>query len=108
MVNFVSSLIAAAANLPDWIPEVFPVLRVILLVLTVLGCIAIVVLAMVSPAGKNNGNVITGGEESDTYYSRNKKSMNEGLIKKLMVIISIAVAVVIVLFYVTVMVYAGI
>lgn len=106
MTNFMANLLAAAA-LPNWIPEVFPVLRIVLMVLAVLCGIVVIILALVSPAGKQNGNVITGSEQSDTYYSKNKAQMNEGLIKKLMVIMSIATAVLTVLFYVTVMIYVG-
>lgn len=91
----------------DWVANSFPVIRIILLVLTVLCCAAVIVLALIAPAGSENGNVITGGEMSETFYSQNKSRMNEGLIKKLMIVFSIATAVLIILFYVTVIIYRG-
>ena len=105
MTNNLIGLLAAATKVDPWISDSFPIIRIVLLALAVLCCAVIVVLALVSPAGKQNGNVITGSEQSDTYYSKNKAHMNEGLIKKLMVIFSIAVAVIIILFYVTVVIY---
>lgn len=91
----------------DWIAQSFPIIRIVLLVLTVLCCVAVIVLALIAPAGSENGNVITGGETSETFYSQNKSRMNEGLVKKLMIAFSIATAVLIVLFYITVIVYRG-
>lgn len=95
----------AAGPVAPWIQDSFPILRVVFLVLTVLCSIALIVCALISPAGKENGNVITGSEQSETFYSQNKSHMNEGLLKKLMIALSITIAVLIVLFYITVIVY---
>jgi preprotein translocase secG subunit len=91
----------------DWVANSFPTIRIVLMVLTVLCCAFVIVLALIAPAGKENGNVITGGQMSETFYSQNKSHMNEGLIKKLMIIFSIATAVLIILFFVTVIIYRG-
>lgn len=97
----------AVAALPDWLTSSFPVIRVVLLILTVICSAVVIVLALFSPVGTQDGNVITGGETTDTFYKQNKAKMNEGLIKKLMIGFSIATAVLIVLFYVTVIIYQG-
>ena len=79
-MNNIMNFLGVAA----WISESFPVIRIVLLILTVLCCAVVIVLALVSPVGTEDGNVITGGETADTFYSQNKSKMNEGLVKKLM------------------------
>ncbi len=105
MTGLLNGLLAAPVS--GFVAEFFPVLRIILLVLTILCCIAVIVLALLSPAGSENGNVVTGSTQSETFYSKNKSHMNEGLIKKLMIGFSIATAVLIVLFYITIIIYRG-
>ena len=56
----------------DWVANSFPTIRIVLMVLTVLCCAFVIVLALIAPAGKENGNVITGGQMSETFYSQNK------------------------------------
>ncbi|MDD7158661.1 MAG: hypothetical protein PUH99_06725 [Firmicutes bacterium] len=102
-MNNIMNFLGVAA----WISESFPVIRIVLLILTVLCCAVVIVLALVSPVGTEDGNVITGGETADTFYSQNKSKMNEGLVKKLMIAFSIVTAVLIVLFYITVIMYKG-
>ncbi|HIW05287.1 MAG TPA: hypothetical protein H9690_04615 [Firmicutes bacterium] len=103
MNNRLTNLLGVA----DWIANSFPTVRIVLMVLAVLCCACVIVLALVAPAGKENGNVITGSQTNETFYSQNKSHMNEGLIKKLMIIFSIATAVLIILFFVTVIIYRG-
>lgn len=92
----------------QWVTDSFPIIRIVLLVLIVLCSAVVIVLALVSPVGTEDGNVITGGEQTDTFYSQNKAKMNEGLVKKLMIAFSIITAVLIVLFYVTVVIYPAV
>ena len=92
----------------QWVTDSFPIIRIVLLVLTVLCSAVVIVLALVSPVGTEDSNVITGGENTDTFYSQNKSKMNEGLVKKLMIAFSIITAVLIVLFYVTVVIYPAV
>ena len=74
MNNRLTNLLGVA----DWVANSFPTVRIVLMVLAVLCCACVIVLALVAPAGKENGNVITGSQTNETFYSQNKSHMNEG------------------------------
>ena len=67
MNNRLTNLLGVA----DWVANSFPTVRIVLMVLAVLCCACVIVLALVAPAGKENGNVITGSQTNETFYSQN-------------------------------------
>ncbi|MDR0425845.1 MAG: preprotein translocase subunit SecG [Clostridiales bacterium] len=90
-----------------WVSDSFPTVRLVLAILIVLLSLAITVLVLVQPGAEQQGmNAVTGGQ-SDTYYSKNKSEMRESMMKRLTIILGVALFVVVVLFFVTVVIYSG-
>lgn len=73
-------------TVPQWISKSFPVLQSICLVILALLALALIVLVFMQITGDgDNGNVITGNQ--DSYYAQNKGGSREGRITKLAYII---------------------
>ena len=101
------SLILATTALPAFVVDTFPIIRIILAIVIAVMCLALTVVVLIQPSGSNRGvNPITG--QSETFYGKNKSNTLEGLFSKLTVIIAITVAVLAVLYFVTVIVYPGV
>lgn len=92
-------------SVADWISDSFPVIRTVIIVLMVVLSVALVVIILMQPSNPQGGNVITG--QSDTYYSKNKSKTLEGALRRLTVIISITLAVLAIIFFVTLAIYNG-
>lgn len=101
------SLILATGALPAFVVDTFPIIRIVLAIVIAIMCLALTVVVLIQPSGSNRGvNPITG--QSETFYGKNKSNTLEGLFRKLTVIIAITVAVLAVLYFVTVIVYPGV
>ncbi|MDE7395846.1 MAG: preprotein translocase subunit SecG [Clostridiales bacterium] len=95
------AFLPAVAN---WITTSFPVIRLVLLILMVVLSLALIVVVLFQPANSDGMGAIS-GQSSDTFYSKNKGHSLEGVMKRLTIVLSIALFVVSVLFFVTVIVY---
>ncbi len=97
----------AAGTVAPWISESFPIIRMVLMiVLAVLTFALIFVILFQSGNDGSNLNAMGGGS-ADTFYSKNKSQTLESTLKRLTVILAIAIAVVAILFFVTVSIYNG-
>lgn len=88
-----------------WVSNSFPIIRIVLLVLMVLFSIAMIIVVFFQPSNSNGMGAITG--QSDTYYSKNKSKTVEGAMKRLTIILGIALFVISLLFFISVAIYAG-
>lgn len=87
-----------AAAVPEWVAVSFPIIRVVLAVIIALMSVALIVVVIIQPSASGNGvNPITG--QSETYYGKNKSQTLEGFFRKLTVILAISIAVLAVLFF---------
>ena len=93
-MNFMS-----AQAVPEWIAVSFPIIRVIIAVLILIMSIALILTIIVQPSASNGTNPITG--QSETFYGKNKSRTTEGFMRKLTVILAIAIAVCAVLFFIS-------
>ena len=99
--NMLNQLLVA-----KWISASFPVIRTILLVaLTILALILILLVFLQIGSGSNTNNVITGN--ADSYYSQNKGSSREGRITRWIYICVGIIAVICVLYFITLKIYKG-
>jgi preprotein translocase subunit SecG len=80
----------------------FEVIRVILAVIIALMSIVLIAVVIIQPSGSNGVNPITG--QSETFYGKNKSRTLEGLLRKLTVILAISIAVLTVLFFITILI----
>jgi len=91
--------------MPEWVVNSFPIIRIIFIVLLAVLAVAIVVTIFLQPAASDGAGAIT-GQSQDTYYSKNKEQTFEGLMKRITVGLSIATAVIAVLFFISMRIYA--
>ena len=90
---------------PDWFVNALPIYRDVVMCLIAVCAIIIVVCVLKQNTTSSGASAITGIQ--DTYYSKNKGSTTEGRLKKLTAICAIAIAVLIVLYFVPSLFYAG-
>jgi preprotein translocase subunit SecG len=88
-----------ATEVAPWIADSFPIIRIILAVIIALMSLALIVTVIIQPSGSNGVNPITG--QSETFYGKNKSRTLEGFLRKLTVILAISIAVLAVLFFVS-------
>ena len=90
----------------QWVADSFPIIRAGLVILVAVACIVLIVAVLASPPQTGVGrNAITG--ESESYYTKNKGSNNQGRIRNLVIICAIAIAVCSILFGVSYAIYSA-
>lgn len=90
----------------DWLIQTCQITRYVLMFLIAVCAIGLIVVTLLQEHDDNgSANAITGATES--YYSQNKGKTTQGLLRKLTIAFAITIAVSIILFFVTLLVYAG-
>lgn len=79
-------------------PEALQITRLVLLIVEAVLAVALVVSIFFQPANTTGVSAI---DNSETYYTRNKKRTTEGFMKRATIVISILMAVVAVAFFIT-------
>jgi len=88
----------------QWIADSFPIIRAGLIILVAISCIVLIIAVLASPPQTGVGrNAITGASES--YYTKNKGSNNQGRIRNLVIICAIVIAVCSILFGISYTIY---
>ncbi len=86
----------------DVTPEVARILttlRSLVLIVTAISAVIIIISVLAQPSNPDGGkNVITG--TNDSYYSKNKGSTKEGILKKVIIVSAICILVLTVAFYI--------
>lgn len=101
MINFLLDTIT-----PTWIVNSFPIIRYVLMFLIAVAAIVLIIVTLMQEHDDNGSmNSITGASES--YYSQNKGETTQGKLKKVTIAMASIIAISIVLFFVTLLVYAG-
>ena len=96
---FMNYVAAPATAVEGWIADSFPIIRVILAVIIAIMSIVLILTIIVQPSASNGVNPITG--QSETFYGKNKSRTTEGFMRRLTVILAITIAVLAVLFFVS-------
>ena len=89
----------------DWFTAAMPIIRDVLLVLIGLTAIIIVVAVLFQTSAGQDATAITGASES--YYSQNKGSSIEDKLNKITKICSIVMVCLVVLYFVSRVIYGG-
>lgn len=92
MFNFLGE-----AVLPNWVSNSFPIIKFILLIIIALCAIGIIAVVLMQESEDNSSNAITGIKE--TYYSQNKGANREGRLKKATIILAVAIAVLVIVYF---------
>jgi len=92
------------SGLPEWVTASFPIIRIVFLAIILLCAIAVIVSVMRAESNPEGGaNVISG--TNDSFYAQNQASTKEGRIKKWITISSIVLVVVVILFFISYIIY---
>ncbi len=85
------SMLAEGEIQSDWITKIFPVLRYVLFGIVVACAIVIIVTILIqSNNSTDEGNVITGIQ--DSYYAKNKGSTRDGKLKIITIVMASIIA----------------
>ena len=102
----INNFLLAAKDVPLWVAESFPTIRLVLLILMVVLAIAMILVVLLQPSTGDGMGAIS-GQVSDTFYTKHKGRSLEGVCKRLTIIFGISLFVISLLFFVTVIVFVG-
>ena len=102
MKNFSINLLAA--DVPNWVANSFPIIRIVIVSLIILLCISIVVVILLQPAKQEGVGAISGG--TDTFFSKNKGRTREGMLLKLTIVIAVVILALALIYFATLIVYS--
>lgn len=92
--------------IPNWVIVSFPIIRYVLMFIIAFASVTLIVAVLMKEESASGGtNAVTGIQES--YYSQNKGKTKEGILKKITIAMASIIAISIILFFVTTLVYAG-
>ena len=90
-----------------WISNSFPIIRMVLIVLIAILSLALILCILFQDGDDGNGlNAVT-GSSTETFYAKNKSQTVASLLKRLTVILAVSIAVLAVLFFISVSIYNG-
>lgn len=89
-----------------WVSDSFPYIQMGLVILIAIACIVMIVAILASPPETGRGNnAVTGASES--YYTKNRGSNNQGRIRNLIIICASVIAVSAILYFISYSIYQG-
>ena len=91
-------------NVPEWMTISFPIIRVIFIIILAILAILMIVAVLFQKSGSEGGLGALGGQSQDTYYQKHKSKSLEGILKRATMILGIAIGVLSVLFFVTILI----
>ena len=89
----------------SWIVESFPIIKIIIMCVLLVLSIMMMVLVLMQKSNNNGSAALTG--QTDTFYSRNKKSTLQGKIKVMTIVVAATMMTLCVVFMVLSQIYAG-
>jgi protein translocase SecG subunit len=106
MLN-IYSLICADENLSraDWIVNSFPIIRIVIMCVLMVLSIMMMVLVLMQKSNNNGSAALTG--QTDTFYSRNKKSTLQGKIKVMTIVVASTMMALCLIFMILSQIYGG-
>ena len=91
-------------TVPIWVSDSFPIIRIVLFCLVEACAIILIVTTLFQNEDSNDADVITGQQES--YYSKNKGGSKDATLKLITIITSIVAVVCVILYFVSLLIYA--
>lgn len=106
MRNLINLMLAG--NLyADWVVASFPIIRIVLLVIIAICSVGVIITTLLQSNDNNEGaNALTGGGQ-ESYYAQNKGESKNVKLSRATIIMASIIAVFIVLYFVTLLVYPG-
>ncbi len=104
-MNFMSMLLADETQIPIWISDSFPIIRIVLFCI-IFACALVMIITILFQSEDSGGTeAITGIKES--YYAQNKGSSRDGKLKLITIIMAITIFVCAILYFVSILIYSG-
>ena len=88
---------------PMWVSNSFPTIRIVLFCLVVACALILIITTLFQNNDANGTDVVTGQQES--YYSKNKGGSRDGRLKRITIAVSVILAVLVVLYFVSIIIY---
>lgn len=92
-------------NVPGWVADSFPILRIVLICLMAAIGIALIIVIMFQPSSTSGMGALTG--QRDTFYAKDKSKSLESVMKRITVVLGIIEGVLAILFFVTLLIFRG-
>ena len=92
-------------NVPGWVADSFPILRIVLVCLMAAIGIALIIVIMFQPSSSSGMGALTG--QRDTFYAKDKSKSLESVMKRVTIALGIVEGVLAVLFFVSLLISQG-
>ena len=92
-------------SVAKWVENSFPYIRIAMMCLMVLVGIALIIVVMFQPSSSSGMGALTG--QRDTFYSKDKSKSLESVMKRITVVLAVIEVVLAILFFVSLIIYAG-
>ncbi len=92
-------------NVPGWVADSFPILRIVLVCLMAAIGIALIIVIMFQPSSSSGMGALPG--QRDTFYAKDKSKSLESVMKRITVVLGIIEGVLAILFFVTLLIFRG-
>ena len=103
-MNTISKLLEAEKTYSAFLTEGFPIIRIVLVSIMAVAALTLIVAVLMQQSADANGiNALSGEQES--YYSSNRNVNKEGRLKKITIICSSIIFALIVLYFITYLIY---
>ena len=93
------------ASRASWIVDSFPIIKIVIMCILTLLSIMMIVLVVMQKSNNNGSAALTG--QTDTFYSRNKKSTLQGKIKVMTIVVAVIMMVLCLTFMIISQIYEG-
>jgi len=94
----------ADSGLPVWVTDSFPIIRMVIMIALVVLSAALIVVVLMQKSNSGGMGALD-GSQTDTFYAKNKGKTLAGVLKRLTFVIGVAIFVLCILFFVTVIIY---
>ena len=88
-----------------WIVESFPIIKIVIMCVLLVLSIMMMVLVLMQKSSNNGSAALTG--QTDTFYSRNKKSTLQGKIKVMTIVVASLMMALCLIFMILSQIYSG-
>ena len=90
-----------SATVSDFVVNVVPIVRIILISLAVLACIGLIITTLLQSSANETGSTAISGGASDTYFSQNKDNSKDARLKRATIWLASIILVCVILYFVT-------
>lgn len=91
-------------DVPAWVSDWFPIIQIVLIVLLMVLAVGLIITILLQSSTSSGMGAIA-GQSTETFYSKNKGKSLQGVLRRITVVLAIAILIVSVLYLVAVLIY---